>query len=131
MPDMLVKLYELPDQREALKELQEKGIYIRRAFAPDKHRVLDFVSNVSTDSARSEADVAFSHQPISLFIATKEDQILGFACYDATLKNYFGPTAVLPEYRGQGIGKALLIKSLEAMYNEGYGYAIFDNGKIR
>ncbi len=124
MQDMLVKLYDLPDSSDLYQRLAEEGIVIRRAMAPDKQRILDFVASVSTASARSEADVAFSRQPISVFIATRGAEILGYACYHATCLDYFGPTAVTEAARGKGIGKALLLRSLEAMYHEGYGYAI-------
>ena len=40
------------------------------------------------------------------------------------MRGFFGPTGVDPAYRGKGIGKALLLKCLEAMRNEGYGYAV-------
>ena len=47
-----------------------------------------------------------------------------FACYDATCKNFFGPTGVLESERHQHIGEALLIRCFQAMANDGYGYAI-------
>ncbi len=37
---------------------------------------------------------------------------------------FFGPTRVLDSERGKGIGKALLLRSLRAMRDEGYVYAI-------
>ena len=49
---------------------------------------------------------------------------LGFACHDATCPNFFGPTGVDPNERMHGIGKALLFNCLEAMKQQGYGYAI-------
>ena len=48
---------------------------------------------------------------------------MGFACYDATAKN-FGPTGVTSDYRGKGIGRALLLKCLLSMREQDYGYAI-------
>lgn len=124
MQDMLVRLYDLPESQSLYNQLEEEKIFIRRAMAPDKARVLDFVEAVSSSSAKSECDVGFSRQPIAVFIATYEDKIIGYSVYNATCLNFFGPTAVLSEYRGKGIGKALLIRALEAMYHEGYGYAI-------
>ena len=72
----------------------------------------------------SEVDVAFSRQPVSCFIAVRQKSILGFACHDATCPNFFGPTGVDPNERKNGIGKALLFNCLEAMKQQGYGYAI-------
>lgn len=50
--------------------------------------------------------------------------MLGFACYDATVKGFFGPTGVEKTERGKGIGAALLMLCLYAMKEEGYGYGI-------
>ncbi len=124
MADMLVKLYDLPSYDDLIKKLEDENIQIRRAIAPDKTKILDFVGEISHAPQRDEADVTFSNTPISLFIATEGSKLIGYACYDATAPNFFGPTAVDPEYRGKGIGTALLIKSLEAMYNLGFQYAI-------
>ncbi|HPY11209.1 MAG TPA: GNAT family N-acetyltransferase [Sphaerochaeta sp.] len=124
MPDMLVKLYELPPSGALVERLANGGIQIRRAMAPDKVRVLSWIEEHSSISARGEADVCFSHTPISLFIATEGKTIVGYACYDATAPNFFGPTRVLDEKQGQGIGKALLLACLEAMRAAGFAYAI-------
>lgn len=124
MPDMLVKLYELPDESALLEELSSQGLAIRRAMAPDKFRVVPWVQEHSSLSAAGEADVCFARSPISCFIATRGADIIGYACYDATCKNFFGPTRVLDDWQGKGIGKALLIRCLRAMREEGYAYAI-------
>ena len=50
--------------------------------------------------------------------------LAGFACYDATYRNFFGPTGVATDARGRGIGAALLLSCLHAMAGLGYGYAI-------
>lgn len=124
MPDMLVKLYDLSDEISNLSELKNKGIQIKRALAPDKHKIIEYVKSTFNDNWGSECDVAFSNKPISCFIAVKDKKIIGFGCYDSTAKNYFGPTGITEEYRKQGIGKALLLKCLLSMREEGYGYAI-------
>ena len=36
----------------------------------------------------------------------------------------FGPTGVTSDYRGKGIGRALLLKCLLSMREQDYGYAI-------
>ena len=109
MPDMLVKLYELPPSGDLVRSLAASGIQIRRAMAPDKVRILSWIEEHSSISARGEADTCFSNTPISLFIATEGKTIIGYACYDATAPNFFGPTRVLDAKQGLGIGKALLL----------------------
>ena len=124
MPDMLVNLLHLPKEDDTETLLAADGIYIRRAMAPDKLRILPRVQALSSLSAAGECDVCFSHTPISAFIATQGAQVIGYACYDATAPNFFGPTAVDPTYRGKGIGKALLLRCMRALREEGYAYAI-------
>ena len=68
--------------------------------------------------------MAFSRLPIACFLAVDSGTLLGFACYDATCKNFFGPTAVDSAYRGTGVGTALLLATLSAMAADGYAYAI-------
>jgi hypothetical protein len=122
--DMLVKLYALPDSRDAFERLGKAGITTRRALAPEKHRVVAWVRQNFSEAWASEVDVAFSRQPVSCFIAIRQKSILGFACHDATCRNFFGPTGVEANERKHGIGKALLFNCLEAMKQQGYGYAI-------
>lgn len=123
MPDMLVKLYDLPTSpsREALAA---EGIDIRRAMSPNKTAILDWVRTHFGEGWASECDMAFASHPIGCFIAVKDKQILGFGCRDATYKDFFGPTGVDPAFRGKGIGTHLLFACLEDMRNLGYAYAI-------
>ncbi len=123
MYDMLVKLYELPEDA-ALAAPKDKTVRIIRALAPDKTRVLEWVREHSGVSAEGECDVCFSHMPISCFLALRGADIIGYACYDATAPDFFGPTRVLDAEQGGGIGRALLLRSLAAMREEGYAYAI-------
>lgn len=122
--DMLVKLYDLPASHDLVNRLAADGITIRRGLAPEKHRVLDWVRGNFSEAWASEADVAFGRQPVSCFIAIENKRLLGFACHDATCRNFFGPTGVDPQARGKGIGAALLLCCLEAMRAQGFGYAI-------
>ncbi|MCL2284920.1 MAG: GNAT family N-acetyltransferase [Firmicutes bacterium] len=123
MPDMLVKLYHMP-KNDTEERMEKEGIQIKRAMALDKNVIVDFVKNNFGYSWETECEKAIFNQPASCYIATKDKKIVGFACYDGTALGYFGPTGVLPDERGKGIGKALLFKCLESMKEKGYGYAI-------
>ena len=122
--DMLVKLYDLPDARELREQLAQSGISLRRALAPEKHKIVAGVRDNFSDYWASETDVAFSREPVSCFIAVKDGGIIGFACHDVTCRNFFGPTGVDPTARKGGVGNALLLACLEDMKHAGYGYAI-------
>lgn len=124
MSDMLVKLYDLPEVVPHIKRLREKGIVIRVAMPYEKHQVVKWVRSSFDESWSIQCDVAFSNHPISCFIATEKRKIIGFACYDSTCKNFFGPTGVNEKKRGRGIGKALFLSCLHAMATSGYAYAI-------
>ncbi|GAB2483061.1 GNAT family N-acetyltransferase [Algoriphagus taiwanensis] len=125
MKDMLVRLIELPESWALEAKLQEKeNIHIRKAIAPEKHLVCDWVFEHFGAYWKSEVEVAFSRQPVSCWIAQRGNEILGFACYECTARNFFGPTGTLESERGKGIGKLLLLKSLESLREMGYAYAI-------
>ena len=122
--DMLVKLYDLPDSRASYARLREAGIDLRRALAPEKHKVIAWVRKTFSEGWASEAEVAFSREPVSCFIAIERGRLVGFACHDATCPNFFGPTGVETATRKKGMGAALLFACLEDMKQAGYGYAI-------
>lgn len=122
---MLVRLLELPDFSAVEKKLFEKEKTIfRRAIAPEKILVADWVMEHFGEYWKSELEVAFSRQPVSVWLAQRGNDILGFSCYESTARNFFGPTGTLESERGKGIGKILLLKSLESMREMGYAYAI-------
>ncbi len=123
--DMLVNLLDLPSIEEDERKLREKeSVVIRRAVTPDMYRVLDFIEKYSTLSAKGEATVAFSHQPVTLYIASYYDEIVGYACYEATFRSYFGPLRVKDEWQKKGIGRLLLIKALMGLRDMGYIYGV-------
>lgn len=124
MPDMLVKLYELPDSSQLIQELASQGIEIRRPIAPEKNVVIRWVEEKFGQGWAAECAMSFSSQPVTCFIAVLNQTLIGFACFDATCKDFFGPTGVADEARGKGVGKALLLACLHQMRSDGYAYAI-------
>lgn len=122
MIDMLVRLYDLPDSSDLYAQAAAHGVTLRRARPFEKHSVATFARTFSEKWA-SEVEVALTRQPAACFIATKDKQILGFACYDTTMRGFFGPTGVAEDARGTGLGKALLFKALEALRDTGHAYA--------
>ena len=97
---------------------------MRTARAYEKSLVIDWVNQLFGSGWASECDVAFSHQPITCFLATQNGTIIGFACYESTWKNFFGPLGVAEQARRHGIGTTLLLACLHAMAAQGYAYAI-------
>jgi GNAT superfamily N-acetyltransferase len=131
MPDMLVNLFQLPEWQQREENLKKEGIKIKRAIPPEKARVSAWIEEHFEKAWSSEAEVAFAKSPLTIFIAYQQDQILGFACYDTTAKGFFGPTGVSEKARGRGIGTVLLLKSLLALKESGYAYAVIgDAGPV-
>lgn len=124
MPDMLVKLYELPPLEPLIEQQADIGITIRRTIAPESHLVVSWVRQHFSEYWASECTAAYAQQPPSCFVAVKEGELIGFACYDTTVKNFFGPTGVSEAARGHGTGRALFMVTLHAMRWAGYAYAI-------
>jgi hypothetical protein len=123
MPDMLVKLYELPALEPALQVVRAQGVAIRRALLPEKPVVLQWVQSVYPTWA-AEVDTAFARNPVTCMIAVRQAQIVGFAVHDAVCKNFFGPMAVAEGDRAKGVGRALTLITLHAQRDAGYAYAI-------
>lgn len=129
MADLVVRLYDLPDyDAHAMARL---GITIRRALAPERRLVTEWIASTFHEGWAAECEIGFGAHPISVWIATRGNELLGFAAADATAKGFFGPTGVASRHRGQGIGEALLYVALRGMRDAGYAYAIIgDPGPI-
>jgi GNAT superfamily N-acetyltransferase len=124
MTDLLVRLYALPDLVPELERVRAQNISVRRGIAPEKHIVAAWVGATFNAHWQSETEVAFSSNPVTCWIAISEKRVVGFACWDATYRGFFGPTGVDETQRGKGIGKALLLACLHDMYAAGYAYGI-------
>lgn len=120
MTDMLVKLYDLPPEASPLP----KGLTVRRASGPEKHQVVTWVSRVFSQGWADEGAVAFDRQPTACFIALENQQIVGFCVYDATARGMIGPIGVAERARSQGVGRHLVVKTLQDMAAQGYAYAV-------
>ncbi len=124
MADMLVSLIRIPSIEPGLTKLREQGITIRRPNPWEQHKLRSFIETHFSKGWADEVTVAFSHQPVTCFIALREKEIVGFAAYECTRRNFFGPTGVDPAWERRGIGKSLLIAALQGLQNLGYAYAV-------
>ena len=126
MPDLLVNLLRLPALEEALE------FNVRRVQPWEISQVRRFVSENFSPNWADEISVGFARQPITVFIATIDRELVGFAAYECTRRGFFGPTGVIQFARGKGIGKALALASLWALREMGYVYAIIGGaGPVR
>jgi len=123
MADMLVRLYALPDAATAVARVAQPGVAVRRSLLPEQPIVRRFMQ-ARFPAWLPEVDAAYARMPVSVFLALREQEILGFACVDAFCRNFFGPAAVVEAERGHGIGRALLLTALQSLREQGYAYAI-------
>ena len=126
------------DSAELEEGLDEKGHICIVRLARDYEREFRiYLSSEWSDSWRAEASFAFKNDPVSGFLALREDRrtvprpgqsgirICGFAAYDVNqFPGSFGPTGVSVEARGQGVGRALLLRCLADMQARGYTKAV-------
>ncbi len=124
MPDMLVKLYDLEDDWHFIAGQKDQGITVRKPIGPEKQLIVQWVSDNFGSAWAAETDVALANEPRTCFVAVKEAEMIGFACYDATALGYFGPIGVDRRHRRKETGAALLKACLLDMKLKGYGYAI-------
>lgn len=121
---MLVRLFRLPDAEPELQRLVGEGVRVRPCMPFEAHIMEEWVGRHFSRRWVSEARVAMAHRPGGCFIATRGGSILGFACYDATARGFFGPMGVQESARGMGVGRALLLATLRHMRAMGYAYAV-------
>lgn len=125
MPDLLVNLLKLPEMTATPREFT-----VRRAQPFELSIVRAFVAEKFSQTWADEISVGFAHQPISVFLATKENnqtkqrELIGFAAYECTRRGFFGPMGVAESAQHAGAGKALLFAALAALREMGYVYAI-------
>ena len=130
MTDMLVKLFQLPSNDFITPELHHEGIDIRRAMVYERSKVVLWVKDRFGTAWGDESDAGFCFQPVRCFIALHRGALIGFACYDVTHPNFFGPLGVDRKYRRRGIGRGLLLAALSAMAAKGYAYGIIGNAGV-
>ena len=88
MPDLLVPLYRLPKRQS----MPVSAIYtIRRAVHWEKHLLTEWVNTHFDRSWASETDVTFSRQPVSCFVALKDNKFVGFSCYEVARRGFLRP----------------------------------------
>jgi GNAT superfamily N-acetyltransferase len=118
--DMLIKLY----AASAADAGALRNAVLRKPIGPEHSIVTSWVARHFGAGWASEAQVALQNRPVSVWLATNAAELLGFACYDATARGFFGPIGVAESARSQGLGAALLRACLQDMRAAGYGYAI-------
>jgi hypothetical protein len=124
MGDMLVQLLKLPPAHPLVEKLRRDGVIVRRARSFELSRIRGFVESEFHISWADEITVGFARLPITVFIATRKGEVIGFGAYECTTRAFFGPTGVVKRERGREIGKAILLSCLHGLREMGYAYGI-------
>ncbi|HEY2961326.1 MAG TPA: GNAT family N-acetyltransferase [Pyrinomonadaceae bacterium] len=119
MPDLLVNLLKLP-----APESEGQGFLVHRPQPFELSIVRSFVAENFSPRWADEISIGFTRQPVSVFVATIDRELVGFAAYECTRRGFFGPMGVADTAQAKGVGKALLIASLWALREMGYVYTI-------
>jgi GNAT superfamily N-acetyltransferase len=122
MNDMLIRLYALPAQPTVDERVADS--VVRKPIGCEHEQIVAWVQAQFGAGWASEARVALQNRPVSLLMAVRDQQPIGFVCYDATARGYVGPIGVHASARGTGVGATLLRAALDDMRTLGYGYAI-------
>jgi len=109
LADLLVRLYDLPPLAPAVDALDRQGIAVRRALSFERPQVTQFALEHGSEGWAAECDAAFARMPLACFVAVERsaksvaptpvpvdvsDTLIGFACYEATCRDFFGPQLV-------------------------------------
>ena len=124
MPDLLVNLLKLPPLERALADVADANVNIRRAQPFEITPVREFIETNFSIAWADEVSVGFANKPVTVYIATRDSRVVGFAGYECTRKAFFGPTGVAESERGRGIGRGLLIAALLGLSELGYVYGV-------
>jgi len=124
MPDMLVKLYTLPPLEPYVQAMRQRGIIIRPARPYEITPVRAFVERHFATTWADEITVGFANKPVTVYVALRGGEVVGFGAYECTRRAFFGPTGVLESQRGHGIGKVLLVACLHGLAEMGYAYGV-------
>ena len=96
------------------------GVEVRRARADDLGAVMAFL-DAHWPAWKPEIASAFAQRPVSLHLAWRGGDLLGFSAYDANNRGtgWFGPMGTAPEARGLGIGGVLCRRCLRDLRAQG------------
>ncbi|GAB5537611.1 MAG: hypothetical protein Rubg2KO_38600 [Rubricoccaceae bacterium] len=119
--NMDVDLSQSFDTSDSERQLEGKGVTVRRAGESDLETVRAFLGE-HWPAWIPEIDSTFRQTPVSLHLAFRGDELLGFSAYDANNvgTGWFGPMGTAEAARGLGIGGVLCVRCLADMKAQGH-----------
>lgn len=120
---------ELPSRFETNKDevrLEQAGVEVRRATTEDDARLRAFFDTEFGDSWLLESRQAVDNESPALHLALRDGRIVAFSAHSTQNREwgFFGPMGTLPETRGLGIGRVLLLRCLNDLREGGHKSAV-------
>ncbi len=109
--------------------LKERGITGRRLGVDEKDRMRDYMKkNGHSDGWTYQVMHAAEADPVGVFIAEQDGEIIAFACYDGVRPRWFGPMGTRGDIQGGGVGTLTWLMCLQSM--KAVGYAICEINSV-
>jgi mycothiol synthase len=86
---------------------------VRRAEPGDAAALDAFMSQHFSRTWRREASLALDRPVPTVFVAVRDQHLVGFGCHGVYRRTWFGPLGIAPGQRSGGIGEALLRRCLD------------------
>jgi mycothiol synthase len=101
--------------------LAQAGFAVRRLLPDDRGQFSDWLKRHWSSTWHAEALASFENDPVSTFVAISEGRICAFASYNVTtFEHVFGPTGAEPPLQGRGLGRALLLRCMRDLKEQGH-----------
>lgn len=102
-------------------KLSAQNIVCRRLGKDEKQRLHDWMEKDGFSTGwRYQVMHAADQDPVAVFIAEQDGEIIAFACYDGVRPGWFGPMGTTQNLRGGGVGTVTFLKCLQSMKEVGY-----------
>ncbi|MCC7493691.1 MAG: GNAT family N-acetyltransferase [Fimbriimonadaceae bacterium] len=103
--------------------LAAAGFQLRRLTAADQPALAQFMATHFSEGWLIETSLALRRQPVSCWLAWRQDQLVAFAADEVTNPGWFGPMGTDPAFRRHGLGRVLLRLCLQDLRSRGYRQA--------
>jgi mycothiol synthase len=113
----------VPGRADEVLDRHGRKAVVRRAQPEDWPELESFVRAGFTEVWSHEARLALHRDTPTIFIASRDERLTGFACHGVYRPDWFGPLGVDPESRGEGLGEALLLLCLDDLAAAGVSVA--------
>jgi mycothiol synthase len=113
----------VPGRADEVLDRHGRKAILRRGEPTDWPALETFVREQFTEVWSHEARLALHRETPTIFIAIRDERVTGFACYGVYRPDWFGPLAVDPQSRGEGLGEALLLLCLDDLAAAGVAVA--------